>query len=210
LSILETYPLTPDSQSGSLIPDLSAKIFCISTASLPVNHQIRTPRVYLIDEAGAPVGETDTASALRRAEELNLDLVLVAPNAQLPVAKILDYGKFKYEEDRKERKNKAKKSQEIKEIRLSYNTGPGDLDTKLRQAKRFLEEGHRIKLRLKLVGREMAFKERGIVELDKFRDLLGMEYETIPARQGKQFTVLLKDKKKDSTRDEAENPQDNQ
>lgn len=146
---------------------------------------------------------------MRRAGELNLDLVLVAPNAPLPVAKILDYGKYKYEEDRKERKNRAKKSQEIKEIRLSYNTGQGDLDTKLRQAKRFLEEGHRIKLRLKLVGREMAFKERGIVELDKFRDLLDMEYESVPARQGKQFTVLLKDKKKEKSSDEAEDTQNN-
>lgn len=142
-------------------------------------------------------------SALKRAEELNLDLVLVAPQANPPVAKILDYGKFKYEEDRKERKNRAKKSQEIKEIRLSYNTGPGDLETKLRQAKRFLEEGHRIKLRLKLVGREMAFKEKGIEELGKFRDLLDMEYEQIPARQGKQFTVLLKEKKKEKNSDEA-------
>jgi translation initiation factor IF-3 len=121
----------------------------------------------------------------------------VAPLAQPPVAKILDYGKYKYEEERKERKNKAKKGQEIKEIRLSYNTGPGDLETKFKQARRFLDEGFRIKLRLKLMGREMAFKERGIVELDKFRDLLNMEYETPPARQGKQFTVLLKEKKKE-------------
>lgn len=170
-------------------------LFCISTTSLPVNHQIRVPRLFLIDETGTPTGEVETATALRRAEELNLDLVLVGPQANPPVAKILDYGKYKYEEDRKERKNRAKKTQEIKEIRLSYNTGAGDLDTKLRQAKRFLQEGHRIKLRLKLVGREMAFKEKGIEELDKFRDLLNMEYEQIPARQGKQFTVLLREKK---------------
>ncbi|HSI20170.1 MAG TPA: translation initiation factor IF-3 [Verrucomicrobiae bacterium] len=190
-------------QSGTVIADLSANLFRISTAPLPVNHAIRASRVYLIDETGTPVGDTDVPSALKRAEELNLDLVLVAPQANPPVAKILDYGKFKYEEDRKERKNRAKKSQEIKEIRLSYNTGPGDLETKLRQAKRFLEEGHRIKLRLKLVGREMAFKEKGIEELGKFRDLLDMEYEQIPARQGKQFTVLLKEKKKEKNSDEA-------
>jgi translation initiation factor IF-3 len=171
--------------------------FRISTTSLPVNHSIRANSVYLIDENGTPVGETDTASALRRAEHLNLDLVLVAPQARPPVAKILDYGKYKYEQERKERKNRAKGGQEIKEIRLSYNTGPGDIETKLRKAKQFLAEGHRIKLRLKLVGREMAFKEKGIEELDKFRDLLGMEYEQEPARQGKQFTVLLKEKKKE-------------
>jgi translation initiation factor IF-3 len=189
--------LTPRGEPGTLSADLSSQIFRISTVSLPVNHHIRAARVYLIDETGTAVGDTDTASALQRAETLNLDLVLVAPQAQPPVAKILDYGKYKYEEERKERKNRAKKSQEVKEIRLSYNTGPGDLDTKFRQAKRFLSEGHRIKLRLKLVGREMAFKEKGIVELDKFRDLLEMEYDQPPARQGKQFTVLLREKKKD-------------
>lgn len=163
--------------------------------------------MFLIDETGTPVGETDTPSALRRAEEQNLDLVLVAPQAQPPVAKILDYGKYKYEEDRKERKNRAKKSQEIKEIRLSYNTGAGDLETKLKQSRRFLEEGHRIKLRLKLYGREMAFKEKGLEELEKFSNLLDMEFEQQPARQGKQFTVLLKEKKKPSN--ETQDPQDN-
>jgi len=149
----------------------------------------------LIDESGTPVGEVDIASALARAEEKELDLVLVAPQAQPPVAKILDYGKFKYELDRRDRKNKAKKSQEIKEIRISYNTDEHDLNVKLTQAKRFLHEGHKIKLRLKLVGREMAFKEKAVEQLDQFRDMLGLEYEQPIQRQGKQMSVLLKDKK---------------
>lgn len=149
----------------------------------------------MIDENSQPVGEIDTPTALRRAEALELDLVVVAPQAKPPVAKILDYGKFKYEEDRKERKNRAKKTQDIKEIRLSYNTGAGDLEVKLKQAQRFLTDGHKIKLRLKLVGREMAFRDKGLEELDKFRNMLGMEYEQPIQRQGKQFTVLLKEKK---------------
>lgn len=120
---------------------------------------------------------------------------MVAPQAVPPVAKILDYGKFKYEQDRKERKNKAKKVQEVKEIRLSYNTDDHDLEVKFKQAQRFLQEGHRIKLRLKLVGREMAFKDKAVGELDRFRDMLGLEYEQPIMRQGKQMTVLLKDKK---------------
>jgi len=124
-----------------------------------------------------------------------MDLVLVGPQATPPVAKILDYGKFKYEQDRKERKNKAKKTQEIKEIRLSYNTDEHDLDVKFNQAKRFISEGHKIKLRLKLVGREMAFKEKAIDELDKFRQMLGLDYEQPIQRQGKQLSVLLKEKK---------------
>ncbi len=168
--------------------------FPIASAHLPINNRIRAAKVFLIDESGAPVGEVDTARALTMAEEKELDLVLVAPQAQPPVAKILDYGKFKYEQDRKDRKNKAKKSQEIKEIRLSYNTDTHDLDIKLNQAKRFLHEGHKLKLRLKLVGREMAFKEKAVEQLDQFRDMLGMEYEQPVQRQGKQMTVLLRDK----------------
>lgn len=131
-----------------------------------------------------------------------MDLVLVSPNANPPVAKILDYGKFKYEQARKDRKNRAKKTQDIKEIRLSYNTDVHDLEVKLKQAKRFLGEGHRLKLRLKLVGREMAFKEKGIEQLDHFRDLLDMEYEQPIQRLGKQFTVLLKEKKSKKTDEE--------
>lgn len=130
-----------------------------------------------------------------RAGELELDLVLVSPQANPPVAKILDYGKYKYEQNRKERKNKAKKTQDIKEIRISYNTDVHDWNVKLKQAEKFLKEGHRLKLRLKLVGREMAFKEKGISELDRFRDYLDMEYEQPIQRMGKQFTVLLKEKK---------------
>jgi len=149
----------------------------------------------LIDEAGIPIGELDLASALTRAEEKELDLVLVGPQAQPPVAKILDYGKYKYELDRKERKNKAKKTQEIKEIRLSYNTDDHDLEVKLNQAKRFMKEGHKLKLRLKLVGREMAFKEKAVEQLDSFKDSLGLDYEQPIQRQGKQLSVLLKEKK---------------
>lgn len=149
----------------------------------------------MIDEAGIPIGELDLASALTRAEEKELDLVLVGPQAQPPVAKILDYGKYKYELDRKERKNKAKKTQEIKEIRLSYNTDDHDLEVKLNQAKRFMKEGHKLKLRLKLVGREMAFKEKAVEQLDSFKDSLGLDYEQPIQRQGKQLSVLLKEKK---------------
>lgn len=149
----------------------------------------------MIDEEGTPVGEIDTATALGRAEAKELDLVLVGPQANPPVAKILDYGKYKYEQDRKNRKNKSKKVQEIKEIRLSYNTDTHDLEVKLNQAKRFLHEGHKLKLRLKLVGREMAFKDKAIEQLDHFRDAVGLEYEQPIQKQGKQLSVLLKEKK---------------
>jgi translation initiation factor IF-3 len=151
--------------------------------------------VFLIDQNGEPAGEIDLATALAKAAEAELDLVLVGPQATPPVAKILDYGKYKYELDRKSRKNKAKKTQEVKEIRLSYNTDAHDLEVKFKQAKRFLSEGHKIKLRLKLVGREMAFKERAVEQLDNFRDMLGLEYEQPVQRQGKQMSVLLKEKK---------------
>jgi len=140
-------------------------------------------------------GVISTREAISMAQEAGLDLVEISPTASPPVAKILDYGKFKYEQDRKDRKNKAKKVQEIKEIRLSYNTGEGDLEVKLKQAQKFLAEGHRIKLRLKLVGRENAFRDKAIGELDRFRDMLGMDYDQPIQKQGKQMTVLLKEKK---------------
>jgi translation initiation factor IF-3 len=162
---------------------------------LPINHRIRFQRLFLIDQNGIPVGDIDTATAQARADAAELDLVVVSPQATPPVARILDFGKFKYEQERKDRKNKAKKTQEVKEIRLSYNTGSGDVDVKLNQAKRFLGEGHRIKLRLKLVGRENAFRDKAVLHLDQFRDLLGMEYDQPIQRQGKQLSVLLKEKK---------------
>ena len=161
----------------------------------PINNRIRASRVFLIDDEGQTLGEMSTAEALAMAEGQEMDLVLVGPQANPPVAKILDYGKFKYEQDRRDRKNRAKKSQEVKEIRLSYNTGENDLEVKFQQAKRFLKEGHKLKLRLKLVGREMAFKEKAVEQLDNFRTMLGMEYEQPIQRQGKQMTVLLKEKK---------------
>lgn len=134
---------------------------------------------------------------------------MVAPQAKPPVAKILDYGKFKYEQNRKDKKNKTKKATEIKEIRLSYNTDQHDKEVKLKQAQKFLEEGHRIKLRLKLVGREIAFKDKGIEQLDMFKDLLGLEYDQPIQRQGKQFTVLLKEKKVKAVPNEAKDTSDN-
>ncbi len=149
----------------------------------------------MIDQEGVSHGVLTREEAIAKAEEVELDLVLVGPQANPPVAKILDYGKFKYETERRDRKNRAKKSQEIKEIRLTYNTGEGDLEVKLNQAKRFLTEGHKLKLRLRLVGREVAFKEKASEQLDHFRDLLDMEYEQPIQRQGKQMTVLLKPKK---------------
>lgn len=155
--------------------------------------------MYLIDEHGVVVGKIDTREALLRAEGLEMDLVVVSPQAQPPVAKILDYGKFKYEQNRKDRKNRAKKTQAVKEIRISYNTDVHDREVKLKQAQRFIKEGHRIKLRLKLVGREMAFKDKGIEQLDHFRDLLEMEYDQPIQRMGKQFTVLLREKKDKKT-----------
>lgn len=178
-----------------MFPDFIPNTEAITEIQLPINQRIRASRVFLIDETGTPVGEIDTAKALERAISLEMDLVLVGPQANPPVAKILDYGKFKYEQERKERKNKAKKSTELKEIRLTYTTDEHDFEVKLNQAKRFLSEGHRIKLRLKLVGREMAFKEKAVANLARFRDALGMEYEQPVQYQGRMITVTLKEKK---------------
>ena len=187
--------MTPGRRIDSVNSDISFILHPIATDSLPINERIRAPKLFLIGEEGKPIGEIDTRDALRMAEEREMDLVVVGPQANPPVAKILDYGKFKYEQDRKERKNKAKKTQEVKEIRLSYNTGEGDLETKFKQVQRFVSEGHRIKLRLKLVGRENSFRDKAVLELDKFKTMLGMEYEQPIMTQGRQMSVLLKEKK---------------
>lgn len=188
---------------GIVSSDFTSKPFPIATDSNPVNHQIRSPFVYLVDENNEPVGKVETREALQRAEALELDLVVVAPQAQPPVAKILDFGKFKYEQSRKERKNRAKKTQEVKEIRITYNTDVHDREVKLKQARKFLQEGHRIKLRLKLYGREMAFKDKAMEQLDLMRNLLDMEYDQPIQRMGKQFTVLLREKKKAKSTEET-------
>jgi translation initiation factor IF-3 len=159
-----------------------------------INDEIRVPRVLLIDEAGEKQGIMPTASALEAAEEAGLDLVEVSPNSDPPVCKILDYGKYKFEEQKK--KGAARKRQklvEIKEIKLRPNIDTHDYDVKAKAMHRFFEEGDKVKVTLRFRGGEMRHPELGMkllqqVKLD-FEPVAKVEYE--PRMEGRQMIMIL-------------------
>ena len=122
-----------------------------------INEQIRDKEVRLIGENGDQLGVMSAREALKLAEEEELDLVKIAPTAKPPVCKIIDYGKYRYELARKEKEAKKKqKTVEVKEVRLSPNIDTNDLNTKVNNAKKFIQKGNKVKVTLRFRGREMA------------------------------------------------------
>ena len=152
----------------------------------------------LIGPNGEQVGVIATSVALNLAKEANLDLVEVAPNAKPPVAKLIDYGKYKYELARKEKEAKKKqKVIEIKEVRLSPNIEDNDLNTKVSAAKKFLEKGNKVKVTLRFRGREMAHMASSKHILDDFAKMLE-EVAVVekPAKvEGRSMTLVLAQKR---------------
>ena len=147
-----------------------------------------------MDAAGEMVGVGSIRDALIAAEEAGLDLVEVSPNADPPVCKILDYGKFKYEAQK--RANEARKKQkiiEVKEIKMRPNIDDNDYDVKMRSARRFLEEGDKVKVTMRFRGREMAHQDLGMNVLIKVRDdLVEMaKVEQMPKLEGRQMIMVL-------------------
>ncbi|WP_051006647.1 translation initiation factor IF-3 [Nitrolancea hollandica] len=133
-----------------------------TTRPVRVNERIRIPEIRLIDEDGSHIGIIRTRDALEMARERGLDLVEVQPNASPPVCRLMDYGKFRYEESRKERESrKRQKSAIVKEVRLRPKIDEHDLETKGRQAQRFLEAGDKVKLSVLFRGREIAHQDIG-------------------------------------------------
>ena len=148
----------------------------------------------MIAAAGDNVGVVDRDAALRQADEAGLDLVEISPNADPPVAKILDYGKYKYEEQKK--KNEARKKQkiiEVKEIKLRPNIDVHDYDVKMRSMKRFLEDGDKVKVTLRFRGREMAHMEIGHRLLNRVKaDFEGIaKVEQEPKPEGRQIIMVV-------------------
>lgn len=147
----------------------------------------------LISEENGEREVVPTSSALAIAKERELDLVLVAPKAMPPVAKILDYGKYKYEQARKERKRQTdKKGGEIKVIRLSVRMEQNDLNQRLNQAKKFLEQGNHILLSLRFHGRENIFRQKGLDVMLDFARSLNLEFAQEPKFTGSIVNVQLK------------------
>lgn len=127
-----------------------------------VNYEITSPKVLLIDENGVKVGETNTNEAIRMAHEQALDLVEVAPMAQPPVCRIMDYGKYRYQLQKKEKDaRKKQKVQALKEIKMRPKIDDHDFDFKTKAVRTFLKDGHRVKVSVFFRGREMSFQDRG-------------------------------------------------
>ena len=136
-----------------------------------INEEIRDKEVRDISADGEQVGVMSAKEALSLAEKSNLDLVKIAPNAVPPVCKIMDYGKFKFEQAKREKEAKKKqKVMDIKEVRLSLNIDTGDFNTKVNHALRFLKDGDKVKVSIRFRGREMAHTDNGIVIMQRFAE----------------------------------------
>src|ERR1700757_1937071 len=159
-----------------------------------INDEIRTAKVLLIDQNGEKQGVMPIGAALEAAEEVGLDLVEVSPNADPPVCKILDFGKYKYEIQKK--KNEARKKQkviEVKEIKLRPGIDDHDFEIKMRSVTRFLEEGDKVKVTLRFRGREMVHQELGVKVLDRVKTQFdtAAKVEQMPRLEGRQMVMVL-------------------
>jgi translation initiation factor IF-3 len=163
-----------------------------------VNRQIRISPVRVIASDGAQLGIMPIEEALANAENDGLDLVEVAPNARPPVVRIMDYGKFKYEEARKAREAKKKQTHiTIKEVKFRPGIEPHDFDFKIRHARRFLEEGNKVKVTMMFRGRQIAHPELGrevLVRVAETLEDLG-KVEQVPAMEGRTMTMVVAPKK---------------
>ena len=163
-------------------------------SELFINEQIRDKEIRLIGESGEQLGIMSSREALKLAEEAGLDLVKIAPTAKPPVCKIVDYGKYRYELARKEKDAKRKqKVIEVKEIRMSPNIDTNDLNTKVGAARKFLEKGNRVKVTLRVRGREMAHMSTSKHILDDFAQMLSdiAVVEKMPKVEGRSMIMFL-------------------
>ncbi len=155
---------------------------------------IQSDKVRVIDENGENLGVMYTKEAMEQANELGLNLVEVSPNADPPVAKYLDVGKYRYEAQKKANAaRKTQKTQEIKEIKMRPNIDIHDYDVKMRSVRKFLEEGDKVKMTLRFRGREMAHQELGMDLLNRVRDDTAeiAKIEAYPRLEGRQMLMVL-------------------
>ena len=161
---------------------------------LPINGQIRAKEVQLISDDGEKLGVITLNEALDKAEDKNLDLVLVAPNVNPPVCKIMNYGKYKFEQAKKEKEAKKKqKALEIKEIRITPNIEEHDFGFKSKNARKFLEDGNKVKITVRFRGREVNNVKAGESVLNKFIDELSevAVVEKSPKLEGRNMFIML-------------------
>ena len=163
-----------------------------------INGQIRDKEVRVIAENGDQLGVMPVKEAMKLAQEAELDLVKIAPKAQPPVCKIIDYGKYRYELARKEKEAKKKqKTVEVKEVRISPNIDTNDLNTKVNNAKKFIAKGNKVKVTLRFRGREKAHMQQSKHILDDFAEMLA-EVAVVekPAKlEGRSMSMVLTEKR---------------
>ena len=161
---------------------------------LPINEQIRVNKVNVIDENGEKKGLMDTRDALELAFSKKLDLVMVSPNPQMPVCKIMNYGKYKFEQAKREKEaRKKQKAVEVKEIRITPNIEQHDFEFKAKNARKFIEDGNKVKITLKFRGREVNYIKLGEEVLNKFIEELSeiAVPEKKPILEGKNMFIIL-------------------
>lgn len=161
---------------------------------MQINEQIRDREVRVVSDSGEQLGIMSSRDARRLAEEKNLDLVKIAPMAKPPVCKVMDYGKYRFEQAKREKEaRKNQKTVEIKEIRLSLNIDTHDFETKARHAEKFLKAGNKVKVSIRFRGREMAHTNLGLDSMAKFAEAC-KDFSSIekPAKlEGRQMLMFL-------------------
>ncbi|MEM1483917.1 translation initiation factor IF-3 [Oscillospiraceae bacterium PP1C4] len=172
-------------------------MFRISSKDLLINEEIRDREVRLVGTEGEQLGVVAIADAQNMAIEKSLDLVKIAPQAVPPVCKIMDYGKFKFEQAKREKEaRKNQKVIEIKEVRLSLNIDTNDFNTKVNRAIKFLEDGDKVKAALRFRGREMAHPELGATIMQRFTDAVAQvgSVEKQPKMEGRSMVMFISPK----------------
>ncbi|RIK97914.1 MAG: translation initiation factor IF-3 [Burkholderiales bacterium] len=164
-----------------------------------INGEINVPELRLVGIDNEPIGIVSLRDALRMAEDAEVDLVEIAPQARPPVARLMDYGKFKYQEQKRQHEARAKqKIIQVKEVKFRPGTDEGDYQVKLRNLRRFLDEGDKAKITLRFRGREMAHQEFGVRLLERVRNDVEdlAQVEQMPRLEGRQMIMVISPKRK--------------
>ena len=172
-------------------------MFFISKEAQQINGEIKDKELRVISADGEQLGIMSAKAALKIAEDSDLDLVKIAPQAKPPVCKIMDYSKFRYEQAKREKENRKNQKQiETKEIRLSVTIDIGDFNTKVNQAKKFLASGHKLKVSIRLKGRMMAHSDLGVDNMKRFAEAVAEEanVDKAPKLEGRQILMFLSPK----------------
>lgn len=155
------------------------------------NDRIGASVILLIDEAGKNCGPTPISLALRRAKEVGLDLVEMSPDTKPPVCRIMDFGKFKYDQSKTDKKNSVKKEGGLKEIRLSAKIDDHDLNFKAKRAQEFIDKGYQVRVSMRLVGRENIFVERAINVFNQFALIGQLSLDSQPRKLGNRLEAMM-------------------